>query len=414
MAGLAAAALLAASALGLIIGELTDDVAEAADGNASPTGTGPEPGDPDPNGGTGDTEDGEANSATARPLPVRTRHCSVTVNASGEALGIGVGAGVTGEVIIQEMPDGSTIVTIAGELAGNTGTGTSAGAGVTVNDATVGAYANASAAVWGAVGGGVQYELAPGESVGELFLRLGISANPITGGVSSGINTIWPDTIPTAPPPDTVFVDGSVWGSAGGSAQAGIGWVSAGADASGEGRTDQTYAIHADGTYSATTTYSGELTGDAGVTGGIPFFAWGQTEIEGQAQGSVAVQTIYDSSFNPVEMVVTTTYGTDFDTPGDDDAATITTQQWTLDLTDPDVAQAVSDLEGLVPSGPIPLPSIPSQSPGDAWDVVSSNAATTGPLTQELSSNGIDIAVEAGAIVVGAGGGANGTCTDLQ
>ena len=69
------------------------------------------------------------------------------------------------------LPDGTTIVTIAGDLAGTTGGGPApVGAGITVNDATVGAYASASADAWGSVGGGVQFELAPGESVAELFV----------------------------------------------------------------------------------------------------------------------------------------------------------------------------------------------------------------------------------------------------
>ncbi len=420
MAGLAAAALLAAGALSLIINQLTDDVAAAAEGNAVERDTAP-PSGTATDSGTADPDEGVPNASPntegAEPLPVRTRHCSVTVKASGAVLGITPGAAVSGDVIIQEMPDGTTLVTIAGELAGSVGESWPAGAGITVNDVTVGAYARASAAAWGAVGGGVQYELAPGESVAELFVGLGISANPITGGVSNGINTIFPDTVPTASLPNTVFVDGSIWAAAGGTAQAGIGWVSAGANATGEARRDETYAVHDDGTYSATTTYSGELSADAGVTGGVPFFAWGSTEAAGQAQGSVSVQTIYDSSFNPVEMIVTTSYGYDVDAPGSDpDNPTITTQQWTLDLTDPEVAEAVTSLDQLVSNiSPLPgVPTIPDQNPVDAWDVVTDNAATTGPSSQELSSSGIDVNVEAGAIVAGVRGGVNGTCTELR
>lgn len=415
MAALVAAAVAAAAILTLVIGQLADDVAAAVDGELAPRdGTIPDNGDgerdatDDPGDGSGDA-DGEA-------LPVSTTHCSVTINASAGALGLDVGLETSAEIIIQVMPDGTQFVTIGGELAANTGPGSSAGAGVTINDATVGAYAAASAKAYGALGGGVQFELAPGESVTELLVGIAVSTNPVSGPAAGGINFIFPDTIPTAPLPDTVFVDGSVWGKAGGTAQAGIGWVSAGAAANGEARTDQTYAIHADGTYSATTTLSGVLTGDANVTGGIPFFAWGTAGVAADANGSVSVETIYDSSFNPVEMIVTTSYGYDADVVyGDDqDPATITTQQWTLDMTDPEVRAAVENLDAFVPNPVLPVPDIPTRDPFDSWDVVTDHAVTSGALTQELSTSALDIKVQAGAIAAGVSGGANGTCTELN
>jgi len=418
MAGLVAAAVAAAGILTIVIGQLADDVAAAADGDyVPPRGTVPETGDGDRSGTAdpgGDT--GEAHGS-GDDLPVSTTHCSVEINASAAALGLGVGLETSAEIIIQRMPDGSQIVTIGGDLGANVGPGTSAGAGVTINDATVGAYAAASAKAHGALGGGVEFELAPGESVSELLVGLAVSTNPMTGPVAGGINFIFPDTVPTAPLPDTVFVDASVWGTAGGTAQAGIGWVSAGAAATGEVRTDQTYAVHADGTYSATTTMSGELTGDAGVTGGVPFFAWGTAGVDGNATGTVSVQTIYDSSFEPVEMIVTTSYGHDADVVwGDDeDPPTLTTQQWTLDMTDPDVREAVESLDALVPNNPVlPVPGVPTQNPIDAWQVVSENAVTGGAITQNLSTSALDIKVNAGAIAAGVSGGAKGTCTDLN
>ncbi len=401
MAALAAAALAAGLVLAMVINQLANDVVDAAEGAVTtPQGTAPETGDgelpqgtADPGAGNGDTGDGDL-------LPVSTSHCSINLQASAAALGLGVGLGTTAEVIIQEMPDGTTIVTIAGELAGNGGPGTAAGAGVTVNDATVGAYAAASAKLWAGLGGGVQFELAPGETVADLFVGLAVSTNPVTGPISSGINMIVPGTVPQAPLPDTLFVDRSVWGKAGGTAQAGVGWVSAGAVTVAEARTDQTYAIHADGTYSATTTYSGALSSDAGVTG--------------DASGSVSVETIYNGSFEPVEMIVTTTYGYDADlVAGDDeDPPTITTQQWNLDLTRPEVQQAVDSLGAFSPTSPIL--DIPTQNPIDSWDIVADNATSSGAVTQELPTSTLDIKFEAGAIAAGVGGRLIGTCTELN
>lgn len=412
MAALVAAAVAAAAVLALVIGQLADDVAAAADGQlAAPRSSEYTPGDGERDGSA---DPGVHTDADA--LPMSTSHCSVTIKASGGALGLGAGLQTTAEVIVQELPDGTQIVTIGGELAANVGPGTSAGAGVTVNDATVGAYAAASAKAHGALGGGIQFELAPGESVTELLVGLAVSTNPVAAPLAGGINLIVPDTIPTAPLPDTLFVDGSVWGAAGGTAQAGIGWVSAGAQAKGDVRLDQTYAIHADGTYSATTAYSGELTGDAGVTGVVPFFVWDTAGVAANAIGSVAVETIYDSSFNPVEMIVTTSYGYDADVVygQDEDPPTITTQQWNLDLTDPEVRAAVDNLDAFAPSPGLPTLDIPTQNPVESWDVISRNATTSGALTQELSTSGIDVQVQAGAIVAGVSGGANGTCTQLQ
>lgn len=412
MAGLAAAAIAAVVVLTFVIGELTNNVVEAADGNGGP----PAGAVPDP--GTGGTTPGTPNSGTGTdPLPVRTRHCSLTVNASAGLLGGDIDAATSIEVIIQELPDGTQIVTIAGDVSGAVGVGPApTGAGITVNDSTVGAYASAAANAHAGVGGGVQFELAPGESVADLFVGLAVTTNPVTGPISTGINVLFPDTIPTAPAPDTIFVDGDVWTSAGGTAQAGIGIVSAGANGGGQAGVNQTYAAHSDGTYSATTTYSGELSGDAGVTGGIPIFAWGAGSVAAEAQGAIIVQTIYDENFNPVEMVVTTSYGYDGDAilGSDDDTPTITTQQWTLDLTDPDVAAAVENLDAFVPDVGIGLPDIPTGDPFESWDVVANNATTSGPIEQQLSKSEIDVHVEAGVFVAGASGGVNGNCTDLQ
>ena len=412
MAGLVAAALAAVLVLSFVIAQLTNNVSDAAEGaDSPPRGTAPEPGTGDPDGSGANTGPPPGTD----PLPVRTRHCSLTVNASGDALGLGVGLETGVDVIIQELPDGTQIVTIAGDISANGGTGPAPwGAGITINDSTIGAYASASADAHGGVGGGVQYELAPGETVAELFVGLAVSSNPVTGPISGGINTVFPDTIPTAPPPDTIFVDGDAWVTAGGTAQAGVGFISAGANGTAQAGVNQTYAAHGDGTYSATTTYSGELSADGGATGGVPFFAWGAASVAGEAQGSIAVQTIYDSSFNPVEMVVTTSYGYDGDAfvGSDSDNPTITTQQWTLDLTDPDVAAAVENLDAFVPNSPIV--DIPTGNPFDSWDVISDNAVTSGALEQVLSTSQVDVQVEAGAIVAGVSGGVNGTCTDLQ
>lgn len=348
-------------------------------------------------------------------LPVSTQSCSGWIQIAGSLFGGKADAGGGVEYIVQEFADGSKIVTIAVDGGAAAGLGPAPLGGVVqVGDAVVGAYFDAGAEFLGTGGGGVEYYLPPGETVGDLIgeLAVGLGASPVSG---LG-NAILPGKpFPTPPTPDTVFLDSTVGADVGATGLAGIGIIAATASAGAEAEVNTATKLNSDGTSSQIVTYSGQIGGDAGIGGGIPYLAWEGANVGVEARGSVSVETISDADGNEIQTIVTVSYGTDADAVGfggEDDNISITTQEWTYDLTNPDVAAAIGSLDEWASLDPADIalnaqgPPLPSE--------LQENGVSTGPVTQTLDETSVPFVVGGGIFIAGVQGSADITCYELS
>jgi len=372
------------------------------------------------------TGDGQVNEADLADVPVRTSTCSARAQAGGDFVSGGDGS-LGFRYIVHEFADGRRVLTIAAEAGAAGGAGAAAGARIYIGDHSVGALAKAEAKAWAVLGSGLVYELAPEDNVNDVLLHLAAEnlstaaanglvdlaeyaippgasrVNDFLGAVTDG-NV---DLIPDRPEfdfvtrhPDSGFVEQTAFGAAGATAQAGAGLIVGTASTNAEAGVSTRRHNFDDG-YSVTTTYFGSF--DAGIT-----VLDGQTAgFATQVEGSISVETIYNDTGQALEVVYTRTYSGDVDvgydiSGADDDDRSVTTQQWSFDLTKAEVRAAIQNIDNLYPTTPLtpagPLGPTVDTTPfaflfgGLAHD----HATTSGPVVHQITSSLTPFGVEAG------------------
>ena len=298
----------------------------------------------------------------------------------------------------------------AGDVGAGGGVGPNfaAGAFAQVGDVTFGAYADGGSAVIGSLGGGAEYVLDADQDIPTFLveLQVGNATKPITGLANALIPGGNP--IPTGPTPSGVFVDGTARVQVGGLATVGSGFISATAEAGAKAEVNHAVKMNVDdGTVSDIVTFSGEANAEAFALWGIPHISAWTAEGNAHAQASLQVETVFDTSGNPIEVIVTSSYGADADAhvAGDTDTTTIVTHQTSYDLTNPEVAAAISSLdENMTAAANGELP--------PALAALQEHGETIGPMEQQLTNSNFDARIGVG-LGIGGSAGVNLNCLEL-